>query len=349
VSISGVRLAAAPPGVARNARHAAKVEGNDRRGQDGFEKVINITKEGTAMQLLNKAEEAAADILKAFENPNSLPKPLANVFVRRNDGALCRKWSWRNQLIVALRGHKEARGFRQWEEVGRRVRKGATAFRILSPLAKKVVEDGTNEERVAVFGFRGTPVFGLGQTEGEPLAEAEGELDEWLDTLPLRDVAKAWGLSVEGYNGQPGGYLGVYKPRSGIALGVKNLSTWCHELVHAADDRNGTMTKNKVKREVVAELGGAVLLTLLGYEHEADLGGCWDYVRRYAGDEKIEVLSACGKVLDRTCGAVALILDTAEQLQVAQGQGAVVENSKPSARRSRASDSTTTQSRRTRR
>ena len=267
------------------------------------------------MKLLNKAEEAAADILKAFESPNDLPRPLANVFVRRNDGAPCRKWSWRNQLIVALRGHKEARGFRQWEEVGRRVRKGEKAFRILSPLAKKLVDAGADEEKVAVFGFRGTPVFGFHQTEGESLAESGDDIDDWLKALPLRDVAEAWGLSVERYNGQPGSYLGVYKPRSGIALGVKNLSTWCHELVHAADDRNGTMSKNKVKKEIVAELGGAVLLKLLGHDHEADLGGCWEYVRRYAGDEMIEVLSACGKVLDRTCGAVALILDSAEALR----------------------------------
>lgn len=150
------------------------------------------------MRLLNNAEKAAADILKAFESPNDLPKPLAQVFVHRKDGAPCRKWSWRNQLIVALRGHRQARGFRQWEEVGRRVKKGATAFRILSPLEKKVVENGTHEDRVAVFGFRGTPVFGFGQTEGEPLTEAEGELDELLDTLPLREVAKAWGIPVEG-------------------------------------------------------------------------------------------------------------------------------------------------------
>ncbi len=267
------------------------------------------------MRLLNRAEEAAADILKAFENPNDLPKPLAQVFVHRKDGAPCRKWSWRNQLIVALRGHREARGFRQWEAVGRRVKKGERAFRILSPLAKKVIEAGTDEERLAVYGFRGTPVFGLAQTEGQLCNQPEDGTDDWLKSLPLRDVAESWGLTVEGYGGQPGGYLGAYRPGRGIALGVKNLSTWCHELVHAADDRNGTMTRNTVKREVVAELGGAVLLKLLGHDHEADLGGCWEYIRRYAGDEKIEVLSACGKVLDRTCGAVALILDTAEGLR----------------------------------
>jgi hypothetical protein len=89
----------------------------------------------------------------------------------------------------------------------------------------------------------------------------------------------------------------------------------------------------------VAELGGAVLLTLLGNDNEADLGGCWEYVRCYAGDEKIEVLSACGKVLDRTCGAVALILDTAEALCSVEGQGAV-ERPRTVARKSEASVST---------
>jgi len=266
------------------------------------------------MRFVNKAEEAAQDILRAFESPNDLPKPLAQIFVHRRDGAPCRKWSWRNQLIVALRGHTDARGFRQWEEVGRRVKKGERAFRILSPLVQKVVE-GDGEERLAVYGFRGTPVFGIAQTEGEPVHHLDGDDDGWLASLPLRDVASSWGLTVEGFNGRDSSFLGAYRSGSGIALGVKNLSTWCHELVHAADDRSGLMTRNKVNKEVVAELGGAVLLKLLGHDHEADLGGCLDYIRRYAGNEQIEVLSACGKVLDRTCGAVALILDTAEALQ----------------------------------
>ncbi len=104
-------------------------------------------------------------------------------------------------------------------------------------------------------------------------------------------------------------------------LGVENLSTWCHELVHAADDRNGKLKGPKVSRETVAALGGAILLQMLGYEHEADLGGCWKYIQSYAGDEKIDVLAACGRVLDRTCEAVALILDTAEALRASSTEG----------------------------
>jgi hypothetical protein len=267
------------------------------------------------MKMFNKAEEAAADILRAFENPNELPKPLAQVFIHRSDGSPCREWSWRNQLIVALHGHCEARGYRQWEQAGRRVKTGEKAFRILSPLAKKVLDEKTEEERTAVYGFKGTPVFGLDQTEGEPLPNRGPDADRWLDSLPLLEVAKAWGLSVEAYKTQGGGYLGAYRHGQGIALAVENLSTWAHELVHAADDRNGKLKGPKVSREIVAALGGAVLLQILGYHHEADLGGCWEYVQHYAGKENIDVLAACGRVLDRTCEAVALILDTAEELR----------------------------------
>ncbi len=72
------------------------------------------------------------------------------------------------------------------------------------------------------------------------------------------------------------------------------------------------------RSEIVAELGGAILLRLLDFEEECDLGGCWSYVNRYATENGIEVLEACSRVLDRTCKAVALILDCAEQLTEAQ-------------------------------
>jgi hypothetical protein len=270
------------------------------------------------MLFRNKAEEAAEEILAAFQSPERLPRPLASVFIYRKDGAPCRKWSWRNQVIVALRGHAEARGFRQWEKVGRRVRKGERSFRILSPLLKTITDEKTGDDKKIVYGFCGTPVFGLDQTEGDPLAAGDVATAEWLKGLPVREVAETWGLSVEAYNGAGARALGKYRPGEAIALGVENLSTWAHELVHAADDRRGTMRGGKVRDEVVAELGGAVLLTLLGYEHDADLGGCWDYVRHYAGDKE-KALAVCGEVLDRTCAAVALILDTAEEVGQERG------------------------------
>src|SRR5690349_12380838 len=96
--------------------------------------------------LYGKAGEAAADILKAFQDPDTLPKPLAHVFVHRKDAAPCRRWSWNNQLIAALRGTADARGFRQWQQVGRQVKKGEKAFYILAPLVKKKTDEETGEE-----------------------------------------------------------------------------------------------------------------------------------------------------------------------------------------------------------
>jgi hypothetical protein len=267
--------------------------------------------------LQGKAAEAANEILSAFRDPNSLPAPLAQVFIHRKDNVPCRSWSWRNQLIVALHGHADARGFRQWEQVGRHVRKGEKPFHILSPCLKTAVDEKTGEEKKVLYGFRGTPVFGLDQTQGQPLPPRDPALDAWLKSLPLREVADAWGLGVEAFNGRRAGYLGKISHGHGIALGVKNLSTWAHELVHAADRRNGRLKElgQHWRSETVAELGGAVLLKVLGYEHEADLGGCWQYVEGYAKRQGIDVLKACNLVLERTCEAVALILDTGEEIK----------------------------------
>ena len=39
-----------------------------------------------------KAAEAADEILSAFQNPDSLPDPLAQVFIHRKDNVPCRSW-----------------------------------------------------------------------------------------------------------------------------------------------------------------------------------------------------------------------------------------------------------------
>jgi hypothetical protein len=48
---------------------------------------------------------------------------------------------------------------------------------------------------------------------------------------------------------------------------------------------------------------------------ESDRGGAYRYIEGYAKEAKRDVLSVCTELLDRSCAAVALILETAEQLQ----------------------------------
>ena len=271
------------------------------------------------MKYYGKAEQAAQEILAAFQSGN-LPQALAQVFIHRGDHVPCRQWSWNNQLLVALHGYTEARGFRQWNEVGRWVKAGEKAFSILAPLSgtKTETDPATGQEvkRPVIYGFKSIPVFGYEQTEGEPLPKGDPEVESWIVSLPLLDVAQAWGLSVQAYSGRDGATLGRYVLGKGIAVGVKNLSTWAHELIHAADDKNGNLVERGQhwRSEVVAELGGAVLLECLGLSEDSDRGGCWVYVASYAQKAGIEPISACTQVIDRTCKAVALVLEEAARL-----------------------------------
>ncbi len=140
-----------------------------------------------------KAESTAGRILELFRSGN-VPRALAPIFIRRRDAVPCRAWSWSNQLLTALAGYDDARGFRQWEQVGRDVKKGERAFYILAPLMRKVTErddeTGDESERVAVYGFRSVPVFGYEQTDGKALPDRV-ESERFIDGLPLVSVARA--------------------------------------------------------------------------------------------------------------------------------------------------------------
>jgi hypothetical protein len=198
------------------------------------------------------------------------------------------------------------------------VLKGQKAVYILAPCVKKFEaegDDGTTEEHSAVYGFRCVPVFGLEQTEGAPLP-VDAEAIAWLQGLPLREVAESWGIEIQSYDGAAGGRLGFYSCAGDrIGLGVQNLSTWCHELCHAADARNvgGLKPGQHVDQEIVAELGSGVLLTILGRPVDADLGGCWRYVEAYASKTGKPTVDVCLELLSRACRAIDLILTTAEE------------------------------------
>ena len=272
-----------------------------------------------ASRFHGKAKDAADKIVAAFRSGN-LPKALAPLFIdRANDNVPCRSWSWSNQLLTALAGFSDARGYRQWETVKRNVCKGEKSFQILAPMTKKVErkdkETGEVTEGVALFGFRAVAVFGLEQTEGEPL-DVDTTVSEFLTQLPLAEVAAHWGLTVQAYNGHAGKAQGWYRRGQAIALGVENLSTWCHELCHAADFKTGGLTEmgQHWRSETVAELGGAILLECLGFPVDSDRGGAWEYIKHYATAAKLEPIAACQKVLTRTCEAVSLILRTADEL-----------------------------------
>ena len=268
------------------------------------------------MKYFGRAEAVAEKIVEAFKTGN-LPKALAPVFVQRKDGVPCRTWSWGNQLLCVLNGTHDARGIKQWNAVGRKIKKGSKCFDIHVPLMRTVTatdsQTGQEKKLQVLYGFGTAPVFPLEVTDGAELPKIDDEVTTWMNSLPLIEVARAWGLNVDAFNGLNSAAKGKYVRKKAIALGVKNLATWAHELIHAADDRLGNLTERgqNWRSETVAELGGAILLEALGLDYEADRGGCYEYVMSYAQDAGLEPVQACMSVLKRTCDAVNLLLSEA--------------------------------------
>jgi len=271
-----------------------------------------------------RAKESVEKIVKAFE-AGEIPEKLAQIYLKVKDNKPSARWSIRNQLIQLLSDASDGRGFQDWKKVGRCVKKGGNSFGILAPCLVKdnAKLDANGKPTMKLIGFRGVNVWDVSETVvidqdlwDKHAAENE-ETNNHLENLPLLDVAKEWGLEVSAVSTRDGRALGWYMPGKAIGVGVENLSTWTHELIHAADDKKGNLTERGQhwRSECVAELGGATLLMALGYEKDADLGGAFEYIQKYAKAAKLETLSACMKVLTRVTAAVSLVLETAEKIE----------------------------------
>ena len=85
--------------------------------------------------------------------------------------------SYRNGLLYTTETN-DARGFRQWQEVGRHVKEGAKAITILAPRFIKKHQENGEDGKVILVGFLSVPVFRVEDTEGDPLDYQKIELPE---------------------------------------------------------------------------------------------------------------------------------------------------------------------------
>jgi antirestriction protein ArdC len=216
------------------------------------------------------------------------------------------KWSILNRTLMFLSGTQDARGFRQWNDVNRYVKKGSKAFYILVPHIKKVEDEKTGEEKEALIGFLARAVFRYQDTDGEPLDHEQIELSD----LPLIDRAEDWGVSV---NAIPGNfsYKGFYSPsRKEIALATKEECVFFHELAHCAHEKlKGNLQKGQDPiQEIVAELSAQALCRIVGKSGDKFLGNSHRYIEVYAEKLKITPYGACLRVMSETEKVLNLIL-----------------------------------------
>jgi hypothetical protein len=214
------------------------------------------------------------------------------------------KWSFGNQLLVLLAGTADARGYRQWQDVGRHVKAGARAFRILGPVfVKKHLEGEDSEEEIDVLvGFRAIPVFRYEDTEG-----AELPIYKPRDPPPLLSLAERFGMKVNYLRLSAGVYGLTDYERSVITLATEDWTVFFHELAHAIHRSFEAKTGHgqEPEAETTAQLVAATLARLYG--RPAD-GFSWTYIASQArSSSPQQVGRLCMRVLDRAKKVLDLI------------------------------------------
>jgi hypothetical protein len=246
------------------------------------------------MKLSAKAQASINKVIEKFQNGDISPITKV-VRIHLDPSAPARYWSLSNKVISFIQsGELDCRGFKQWEKVGRKIKKGSQAVYIFRPLTVKTVKEKNGEqiEEYNCVGFSSIPVFAASSTEG-----SKSLPDYQPQHIPeLMQVAAKFNISVD--------YVPVFPDKLGdcstdgktIRLGSHNPSVFFHELAHAIHahiegELHGTQN---IEQETIAEFTATVLMDLYGYSDHT--GNAWNYISHYAKDPLIAISKAMGTI-----------------------------------------------------
>lgn len=230
-------------------------------------------------------------------------------------------YSWQNQFLLwwqSLLTDTDityVRGYKQWQEVGRQVRKGEEAFDVLAPMiARRCAEKGCSHKgrviynratksfycpvneahRVEQFltGFRDVKVFDISQTEGDPIKmitfkdKCENASDEIWEALV--SLAESHDFQVELRSaGSAEGYCShqlkkiVIDPSNDFGYRVKVLAHEIGHLLLHADIKD--YAQQRARYETEAEGVAWVVCEALGV-HSAGDDYSFGYISTWGGE-----------------------------------------------------------------
>ena len=253
-------------------------------------------------QLVNELEAGQSEQLKAY---------LAMM-------GRFRAYSPTNVLLICMQFPQASHvaGYRTWQRLGRQVRRGAKAIRILAPILRRGKrEDKEDTERVVAF--KAACVFDVSQTDGKPLPEfSRVNGDPGLHREQLQDLIVARGIALD-YLDTIGGADGLStRGRIVIKSGLEpaeEFSVLAHELAHVLMHHgDGTMPESKQVRETEAEAVAFVVCQAVGLDTNSAAS---DYIRLYQGDR--ETLAASLERIQRTAATIVdgLLTDQEEAFE----------------------------------
>lgn len=204
------------------------------------------------------------------------------------------RYSWGNCLLIAMAKPDATfvAGFSQWKRLGRRVKRGEHAIRIMAPCPIRFENPKTGEEENRLF-FKTACVFDVSQTEGTSLPDFQVPDVEANGDMLLRalaGVASRRGIEVE-YGALDNGHYGVSMGgRVKIATGYptgQQAKTLAHELAHESLHRSADGVVDRAitreARELEAESVAYVVCRHFGLDVQLRASR---YIALWGGDAK---------------------------------------------------------------
>jgi len=238
--------------------------------------------------------------------------------------ALFHAYSAGNCMLLAAQCHERGiipthvAGFQTWLKLGRCVRKGEAALRILAPVTVRQREELTGEEGDGrrVF-FKTAFVFDASQTDilpgAEPVAlEAPHQPltgDSHAHLLaPLRRFAESLGYSVsfEAIEGSAGGWCDSKAKRIVVDAGVPGnaqLRTLIHECAHALGI--GYQQYSRAQAEVMVDTVTVVAASAVGLAVD---GETIPYVSGWGEQGALEALTEFAETIDQVARRIEDVL-----------------------------------------
>ena len=199
------------------------------------------------------------------------------------------RFSLGNVLLIGSQKPNASRvaGYRNWKKLGRQVKKGERAIRILAPMVRRnrrQEEQEDDEEEDPVTFFKTVYIFDVSQTDGKQLAEfakVAGDPGKYTDRL--KGYVANLGIKLE-YSNSIGPAEGLSAKgriilREGLSA-AEEFSVLVHEISHELLHQSGEAKKNKTVQETEAEAVAFVVCQAIGLETNTAAS---DYIQLYEG------------------------------------------------------------------
>lgn len=214
-------------------------------------------------------------------------------------------YSLNNCMLIAMQCPEAAQvaGFKAWQQLGRQVRKGEHAIKIMAPMVVKQRDDNGNETDDTVTLFRAVSVFDISQTDGEPLPEppcepVTGDSHE-LYIAKLERFAQSIGYRVE-YRPleHSGGFCSQSEKLICVSTNTtsanRRVKTLIHELAHAV----GVPTYKEHGRadaEVIVETAAVIVCGAIGLDTS---GESIPYIAGWGEANDVEAIRRYAETVD---------------------------------------------------